>query len=208
MSEIIDTHTTSHLLTHSARLTYEAYSPLIIRYRKQRNEPIGQDHTVPVFGGAPLLYEPGTKWLYSPSLDWAGKLVERLTGDTLEKYMKKNIWEPLGITDITSWPDANASMRARKADMTIRDAEGVLVHDGGPQLTYGAEDCFGGHGASASTHENFKILQSILRDDGKLLQKETTAVMFEPQPPEESREAMKELWSVPAAMKMFVGEFP
>lgn len=195
-------------MTHSAGLSYERLSPKLARYRKQRNEPLGTGPTVPILGSAPLLYEPGTKWMYSTSIDWAGKLIERITGETLEKYMNKNIWQPLGITEITFWPDKNPKLKSRKADMTIRDPHGKLVHDNGPQLTAGAKDCFGGHGASASMPDYLKILQSILKDDEKLLKKETTAIMFQPQLSTESREAMKKLWSVPAASSMFVGEFP
>jgi len=80
----------SHLLTHSAGLAYDAFSPLLMRYRKDRNEEIGAGSTVPSFAGSSLLYEPGTKWLYSTSMDWAGKLVERTTGVTLEEYISKS----------------------------------------------------------------------------------------------------------------------
>jgi CubicO group peptidase (beta-lactamase class C family) len=180
-----------------------------MRYRKDRNEEIGAGSTVLSFAGAPLLYELGTKWLYSTSMDWAGKLVERITGVTLEEYMKKNIRAPLGITDITFWPDTNPTLKAGKADMTVRNTpEGEIVHDGGPQLYNGAEDCFGGHGPWASMPNYLKILQSTLQDDEKLLKKETSKIMFEPQLSVESREAMKQTWNIPAATKLFVGEFP
>jgi len=92
-----------------------------MRYRKDRNEEIGAGSTVLSFAGAPLLYEPGTKWLYSTSMDWAGKLVERITGVRLEEYMKKDIWAPLGTTDITFWPETNPTLKAGKADMTVRN---------------------------------------------------------------------------------------
>ena len=159
----------------------------------------------------PLLYEPGTKWLYGTALDWAGKLIERVTGETLEEYMKKNIWTPLGITDITFWPSEREGMTERVAGMSIRDANGSgkFVHEG-PAInsTKGFKDCFGGYGAYASMPDYFKILMSLLLDDEKVLKKETTKMMFEPQLSEESREAQKKLWTDPANTKLFVGEFP
>ncbi|KAL2049319.1 hypothetical protein ABVK25_010416 [Lepraria finkii] len=75
-----------------------------MKYRKSRGERIVQPTTVSDWSSVPLLYEPGIKWLYGTALDWAGKLVERVTCETLEEYMKKNIWKPLGITDIMFWP--------------------------------------------------------------------------------------------------------
>ena len=157
----------------------------------------------------PLLYEPGTGWRYSTSMDWAGKLVERLTGKTLEEYMSTNIWGRLGITDITFWPKSKAGMAERMAGMSVRDRKtGALTHEmESIESTAGAKDCFGGHGAYASMPSFMKILQSLLRDDEVLLKWETARTMFEPQLTEESREAMRVLWEDQASARYFVGEF-
>ena len=40
----------------------------------------------------PLVFEPGASWEYSVGIDWAGFMVERVSGMDLETYMKKNIW--------------------------------------------------------------------------------------------------------------------
>lgn len=50
---------------------------------------------------APLATEPGTAWEYGTSLDWAGQLVERLSGQSLDEYFKNNIFDPLGIKNIS-----------------------------------------------------------------------------------------------------------
>ena len=54
----------------------------------------------------------------------------------------------------------------------------------------------------------FKVLQSLLRDDGVVVRPETAAVMFEPQLKEESGLAMNAKWAEPAEMGMIIGEFP
>ena len=142
-------------------------------------------------------------------MDWAGKLVERLTGKTLEEYMSTNIWGKLGITDITFWPKSKAGMAERMAGMSVRDRRtGALTHEmESIESTAGAKDCFGGQGAYASMPSFMKILQSLLRDDEVLLKRETVKVMFEPQLTEESREAMRVLWEDQASARYFVGEF-
>lgn len=43
----------------------------------------------------PLVFEPGTSWEYSVGVDWAGFMVERVSGMDLDAYMKKNIWGTL-----------------------------------------------------------------------------------------------------------------
>ncbi len=50
-----------------------------------------------------LAYEPGTSYQYSSSVDWAGFLIERITGKSLEEYFEENIFEPCGMTS-TSFP--------------------------------------------------------------------------------------------------------
>src|ERR1035438_4372613 len=47
----------------------------------------------------PLLYQPGTKWVYSVSVDIQGYLVEKLSGKALGEFMRENIWQPLGMKD-------------------------------------------------------------------------------------------------------------
>ena len=45
----------------------------------------------------PLYYEPGTAWRYSLSTDICGYLVEVLSGESLDQFLAKNIFEPLGM---------------------------------------------------------------------------------------------------------------
>src|SRR5690348_15881492 len=55
----------------------------------------GQDESRP----APLMFEPGARWQYGQGLDWAGRLVETVTGMTLEAYFQDRILRPLGMRD-------------------------------------------------------------------------------------------------------------
>jgi CubicO group peptidase (beta-lactamase class C family) len=48
-------------------------------------------------GSLPLLYQPGTRWLYGPSVDIQALLVERLSGMRFDKYLQRTIFEPLGM---------------------------------------------------------------------------------------------------------------
>lgn len=185
-------------------------SQRVQRYRKQtKNFKMATGTTVEEACIQPLIYDPGTSWLYSTSIDWAGKLVERISGQTLEEYMKNNIWKPLGIKDMTFWPEQHPNMKGRMVGMTIRDeGTGKVIHDpDGPKLPRG-KDCFGGHGASASMPDFFKILQSLLVDDEKILKRSMTAQMFQPQLTKESQEAQKQLMARPSIALPFVGEFP
>src|SRR5580704_5341717 len=48
----------------------------------------------------PLLFDPGTGWEYGIGIDLAGKVVETVTGQSLEAYFRRHIFEPLGGTHI------------------------------------------------------------------------------------------------------------
>jgi CubicO group peptidase (beta-lactamase class C family) len=50
----------------------------------------------------PLIFEPGTRWQYGTSLDWTGRLVETVSGQTLEQYFQANILKPLVMSDTSS----------------------------------------------------------------------------------------------------------
>jgi len=45
------------------------------------------------------VFEPGTRWEYGTNIDWTGRLVEAVSGETLEAYFQRNILQPLGMND-------------------------------------------------------------------------------------------------------------
>src|SRR6266536_2315985 len=47
----------------------------------------------------PLRFHPGTHWLYSWSTDVCGRLVEVLSGQRFDDYLRTTIFEPLGMAD-------------------------------------------------------------------------------------------------------------
>ena len=47
----------------------------------------------------PLLYEPGTRWVYSLSVDIQGYLVGKLSGEPFPDFLRERIFSPLGMKD-------------------------------------------------------------------------------------------------------------
>jgi CubicO group peptidase (beta-lactamase class C family) len=45
----------------------------------------------------PLLFQPGSRWLYGPSVDVQALLVERLSGVPFDKYLEQTLFTPLGM---------------------------------------------------------------------------------------------------------------
>ena len=61
---------------------------------------------VDVWASQPLLFEPGTHWLYSRATDVVGRLVEVVSGQSLDAFFAEHILGPIGMTDTAfSVPD-------------------------------------------------------------------------------------------------------
>lgn len=73
-------------------------------------------------GQVPLLYQPGTRWLYSPAVDVQAFLVERLSGEPYDEYLRKHIFEPLRMTDTRYL--VSSEDRARLAVVYARSDDG------------------------------------------------------------------------------------
>ena len=193
------------LLTHTAGVAYDAFFPDLVKLGQKRGHAPNTGDTVLERFVYPLIYEPGTSWMYGAAMDWAGKLVERVTNQTLEDYMKKNIWEPLGIKGITFFPYENPDLKDQVPALTVRTPEGKLILNNDATINTGAKDAFGGHGAYARTGDYIKVLHSILANDGKLLKSKTVDMMFTPQLGPDSKEALKAFRHGPFAVNV-VGE--
>lgn len=78
-----------------------------------------------IWGTAPYLFN----LIYANEqvgIDWAGIALERATGLKLNEYLQQNIFQPLGIKDMSMIP--NQDMRQRMAYMNHRDGDGKLRH--------------------------------------------------------------------------------
>ena len=187
-------------------MSYDVFHPLLRRWRDMKGEKIAGGKTIVERFLYPLVYEPGTSWEYSSALDWAGKMVERVNNNqTLTEYMQRNIWTPLGITDVTFHIDVRNDMRGEMADLSVRDAseDGKMKFTEHEFLKGGATDDMGGGGAFASPADYMKIMRSLLANDGQLLKPETVDHMFEPQLNGESQKALMEKLQVPAISAVY-----
>ncbi|KAF3055795.1 Acyltransferase LovD [Daldinia childiae] len=174
------------LLTHSSGLAYHFLNPLIARWReKSRVETKASNEndkkTVEELFDYPLSFQPGSGWLYGSGLDWAGRIVERVTGKTLLERMQERIFSPLGISDAQFYPVTREDLRARLVDLNPDDPEalGRAVLGGSGDMNKSAQGDFGGHGLFMTAPDYVKVLHSLLANDGKILKPETVNDMFE-----------------------------
>ena len=104
--------TLRHLLTHTAGFSYEIWSDVIVRYREATGTP-GVMSCENAALTTPLLFDPGDRWDYGINIDWAGKMVEAVSGQRLGDYLREYLLGPLGMSD-TAFRISDG-MRARLA---------------------------------------------------------------------------------------------
>ncbi|KFZ01469.1 hypothetical protein V501_09974 [Pseudogymnoascus sp. VKM F-4519 (FW-2642)] len=199
------------LLTHSSGVVYDFINPLVTQWN-QKFAPLaeGQRRPVEEAFGFPLAFHPGEGWMYGGSLDWAGRIVERVTGDTLGEHMQKRIFDPLGINSAQFYPVMREDLRERLVDLNPDDPEalGKVVLGGGGDPNKRSQGHFGGHGMFMAGEDYVKILRSVLANDGKVLKPATVDDMFEHHLSPEATEGHKAALASPMGVFFCVGTEP
>ena len=165
--------TLRHLLTHTSGFCYDTWDGNMFRYSS------ATPATDPAKPG-PLMFEPGTRWQYGQGVDWAGRLVEAVSGATLENYFQEKIFRPLGMQD-TSY-----ILPAAKFDRMVsryhRDEGGDLTQDERKMPT--PPTAFNGGGGLYSTAGDYvRFMQMILNqgmgtNKARILQPKTVESML------------------------------
>jgi methyl acetate hydrolase len=166
--------TTRMLLLHTAGLGYAFFNADYHRLATEQGHP-----SVITASKAsiktPLLFDPGDRWEYGSNIDWAGQVVEGVTGQRLGTVMHERILEPLGMTS-TSFRLTD-DMRARLARVHQRDEDGSLRPLGDFELPPDPEIHMGGHGLYSTAEDYCRFIRMWLNDgmgpDGPVLRKET-----------------------------------
>lgn len=93
-----------HLLTHTAGFTYaflQPDAPIARAYVAAgiADPALSLAQMVDALGSLPLLFEPGSRWHYSVATDVVGRLVEVTSGQALDHYFQRHVFDPLGMED-------------------------------------------------------------------------------------------------------------
>jgi CubicO group peptidase (beta-lactamase class C family) len=163
-----------HLLTHTAGLTYGFHyaHPLDAIYRDRGFEwgsPPGLDLAgcVELWASLPLLFEPGSEWNYSVATDVLGRLVEVVSGQSLDVFFKERIFDPLGMTDTGFAPADRDRLAALYQPGLVR----IPLGDGPmPYLSGG-----GGLYSTAADYQRFTTM--LLEDGAPILGSRTARYM-------------------------------
>ena len=92
------------LMTHTSGLTYDFHfaNEVDALYRANGfnwGAPGNLEETCEALASLPLLFDPGTEWNYSYSTDVLGRIVELVSGQSLDDYLVEHVTGPLGMVD-------------------------------------------------------------------------------------------------------------
>ena len=178
--------TVQHLLTHSSGLG--SRSSDIYRRERVRLRSIILPQMVDNAARVPLFRDPGTAFRYGISTTILGRVVEIVSGQPLEAFMRERIFEPLGMTDTVFYVDPD---RADRLATVYRPS------DQGDLRPHAIEDVpfterptliEGGVGLVSSTMDYLRFSQMFLNggvlDGNRVVTPETVALMTANQLPD------------------------
>lgn len=166
--------TTRMLLLHTAGFGYDFFNKHYNRLAQEHGQPSVITATRASIN-TPLLFDPGERWEYGSSMDWAGQVVEGVTGKRLGEVMQERIFAPLGMTDTGFF--ITPSMRSRLTRTHQREADGSLTPLNDLELTQEPEVHMGGHGLYSTVGDYCRFIRMWLNDGngegGRVLKRET-----------------------------------
>src|SRR5262245_30382356 len=115
-------------------------------------------------GKLPLLYQPGDRWVYSVAHDVQAALVEKLSGQKFDEFVRQRIFRPLEMNDSMFKIPVDKKSRV-PALYTMRD--GKLVLDSGPTSGNYGDQVFGGYSIS-TTIGDYALFAQMLLNKGQL----------------------------------------
>jgi CubicO group peptidase (beta-lactamase class C family) len=158
-----------HLLTHTSGLTYGFMyqSPVDDLYRRAGYEwGAPRDTTVAqacdTWASLPLLFQPGTEWNYSVATDVVGRIVEIVSGQSLDEFFAQRIFAPLRMNDTGFFapeekhPRLAALYQPDPATRLAKRLEGM-----GRRATRAPKYLSGGGGLVSSAHDYDRFMQMI-----------------------------------------------
>lgn len=155
------------LMSHTAGFTYGfGNSPVDKMYQ---TEGVMQSKTlqemIDKLARIPLLYQPGTRWVYSLSMDIQGYIVEKLSRMSLPDFMAQNIFKPLGMRDAGFFVPSDK--RNRFVTLYRTNDKGELIADSVAGYNEQPTAPSGG-GGLVSTAEDYYRLAQMLGNGGEL----------------------------------------
>ena len=177
--------TIEQCMTMTTGMDYEIMPPAVQRVVAKHGDAATTKQIVDAYAEKPLQFDPGTNFFYSLSHDVMGAVIEVVSGMKLGAYLQENVYDPLGITDITFYPTKAqeesmhryVALEEKKAPQLKQDT--FYIRESGiiPSASYES----GGGGLVGTVESYGKIMDMLagggIGADGKRILKKETVEM-------------------------------
>lgn len=176
------------LLRHTSGLTYgfQTRTNVDAAYRRAKiNDfatPGGLEQMMADVADIPLEFSPGTSWNYSVSTDVLGRLIEIVSGQRLDVFLKERIFGPLKMIDTDFDVPADKAQRL-SACYQLAPTGGIVLQDDPATSPYRTKPALlsGGGGLVSTAADYMRFTRMLLNggelDDHRLLSRKTLRLM-------------------------------
>ncbi|WP_441347509.1 serine hydrolase domain-containing protein [Shimia sp. MMG029] len=176
--------TLHQLATHTSGLTYP-FNPGLLAQAMEADDLIFKPNQGPLEGvvnkvaALPLAFVPGQRWEYSVGIDILGRVIEVVSGKSLEAFLRTEILDPLGMTE-TGFSVAPGT-QSRFADLyTPLEGDAMALNaakagadtlrevDSAESSPFLKAETFSGGGGLVGTMDDYLRFAEMLRRGGAL----------------------------------------
>jgi len=162
------------LLTHTSGMTYGIFFNSKVKSLYKEAGIHSGNYTTKEFvekmGKLPLAYEPGTRWEYGRSTDVLGRLIEVVSGKSLDQFLEERIFKPLKMVDTGFY------VKPDKIDRLAQPGDKTLLN-----VSAHPKFLSGGGGLVSTAGDYARFLQMLLNggelDGVRILSKKSVALM-------------------------------
>jgi CubicO group peptidase (beta-lactamase class C family) len=180
--------TIKDLMTHMSGLTYGFMNRSNVdhAYRKMGVGGVEPGTTlkdmIDTLARIPLEFSPGTRWNYSVSTDVLGYLVEVISGQSFDEYLRTRLFEPLGMHD-TGFRVPDSAVDRFAANYQRSMSKALELEDDPEDSRYTTHRSFysGGGGLASTAHDYLRFCRMLINggelDGVRILGRKTIELM-------------------------------
>lgn len=174
--------TMAQLLSHTAGLAYggQALGPVNQKLRDYGVQGASDLETLTeIVSRVPYISAPGAEWNYSIASDLQGAIIERITGESLDAFLKREIFVPLGMVDSGFYVERHKLNRLSGVTGRVESGFTYLAAEDPSEDAQSKMYLEGGHGLFSTQRDYARFLSFLVNkgelDGVRLLQRETVS---------------------------------
>lgn len=150
--------TLGHMMSMTSGFTYDIHTPAIEQVKAENGGELPTLQFAEAVAKSNIQFTPGSHWLYNIGLDVTAAVVEKVSGMRFSEYVKKYIFEPLGMTSSFYHPE---QVPAHRYVQCYDQKDGKIVKRPRNPFHIGTEFESGGGGLISSADDYIRFVDAL-----------------------------------------------